>query len=148
TEKARSQRDRVQRQRNSAIWILPLCSFEASAAVLPNDRQWRSATVCAAAISASSAYQRKVIASGDRLTVQGGVLQAATPSTTTATRTVGKNIDIGTSLRRSSLRPGEVLPIDGLAQLQPPPGFRHRVFEPAGAVEEDDPLVEADLAVS
>jgi hypothetical protein len=77
-------RGQVQRQRNSATWTLPLCSFETSAAVLLVDRQCRSAMVCAAAISVSSEYQRRVIASGDRLMVQGGALQAAMASASTA----------------------------------------------------------------
>ena len=111
--------DRVQRQRYSAISTLPLCSSETSTAVLPVDWQCTSAMVRAAAISVSSEYQRNLIASGDLLTVQGGALQAATPSTSTATatRTVGKNIDTGTSLRRSPLHLCELLPIDGVAQL-------------------------------
>ena len=78
----------LQRQRNVAISMLPFCSAEARAAFRPNDRQCRSAMVCAAAMSVSSEYQRNIIASGDVLTVQGGALQAARANVSAARRSV------------------------------------------------------------
>src|SRR5262249_16768539 len=68
------------------------------------------------------------MASGVRLTTQGGPLPAPTASSTTVA-----------TARKNSIGSGfaEFRPIYGLTQLQLFAGLRHWIFEPAGAVEQD-----------
>src|SRR6516162_1687866 len=70
----------IQRQRYVASWALPSWVDETSSAFLPEDRQCACAAAPAVALSVSSAYQRRVIASGVRLIVQGGPPHAASAS--------------------------------------------------------------------